>query len=89
MNELLNDITEWGKLLLTEKETANALGVDYAEFIANNEYTEAYKTGRLLTISAHKKKVITLANQGSGPAQTHLEKLRKEQEIEQLRNGWT
>lgn len=88
MEELLAEIQEWGKLLLTKQETAEAIGVEYHDFIENKDYLEAYNTGRLLTISAHKKKVISLASQGSGPAQTHLEKLRKEDELQTIRNAW-
>lgn len=84
----IEDIEEWGKLLLTKEETAEAVGVDYFEFIDNDEYMEAYKKGRLITISTHKKKIISLANQGSGPAQTHLEKLRMEDKMNQIRNAW-
>lgn len=84
----LEDIEEWGKLLLTQGETALALGISLVEFQADEDMVRAYKKGRLITVSTHKKKIIALANQGSGPAQSHLEKLRKEEDIDSIRNAW-
>lgn len=84
----LEDIEEWGKLLMTQQETADALGIGLKEFSENKEYMQAYTDGRLTTIAGHKKKIIALANQGSGPAQTHLEKLRKEGDQEKIINAW-
>jgi hypothetical protein len=88
LSDLIQDIEEWGKLLFTLEETADAVGISYDELLANDEYIKAYKRGRMIAIGTHKKKIVTLANQGSGPAQTLLEKIRKEEEINKILNAW-
>lgn len=47
---------------------------------------DAFNRGRLTNEVEFNKKVNMLSNQGSGPAQTLMDKMRKDAEFQELRN---
>lgn len=88
--EILDELTELAKLpSLTPKQIARILGVDEDEMLDALEDKEhvvciAYDKGQLLAQAEFDKKLIQLANQGSGPAQTLLNKIKKDTEYNKL-----
>lgn len=87
-NELLNDITAFAEMLLTKNEIALNLDFDPILFDSNSDYQRAYLIGKQKAVTTHKKKILVLAKQGSGPAQNMLEKLRTEINLNDIRNAW-
>ena len=81
--ELLSEIEQYAELPgFTIKEIGTCIGMGYAEFkleLQNNEeLRRAFDKGRLKSKVEFNKKVSQLSNQGSGPAQTLLNKLKQD-----------
>lgn len=87
-NEKLKHIEQFAEMLLSKKEVATNMGFDPLEFQTNPEMAQAYTKGHQKAITSHKKKIVSLAAQGSSPAQTHLEKLRLEIKLQEIKDAW-
>lgn len=90
--EKLEMLQDFAKLpQMTIQDIADILQVDRTELhrqllIPGTEVFEAFQKGKLLASSEFGKKVTQLSNQGSGPAQTLLSKLKNESEINSMIN---
>lgn len=88
LNENVQHIEQFAEMMLSQTEIATSLGFEVAEFLTNDKYKRAFEIGNQKAITTHKKKVQLLANQGSGPAQTMLEKLSLNVRLNSIRNDW-
>lgn len=89
--ELLSEIEQYAELPgFTTKEIATCIGLSYAEFKLEldscEELRRALDKGRLKSKAEFNKKVSLLSNQGSGPAQTLLNKLKQDAQFQELRD---
>jgi hypothetical protein len=58
------------------------------EISKDSPVSDAYHRGKLANEVEFNKKVNMLSNQGSGPAQTLMDKMRKDAEFQELRNHY-
>ena len=89
-DEQLKEVTQFAELLFTPAEVATVVGVSVPEFISDMEMEEepstlAYNKGRLLAKASIRKKLFTLANQGSSQAQSLIIKMEQDSEQQKLR----
>lgn len=89
----LQELEELAKLPnFTIKKMALVLGVKEHELKLEIEnggaVADAYHKGRLTSEVEFNKKVQLLSNQGSGPAQTLVDKLRRDAEYQELRDHY-
>lgn len=87
----LQQLEELAKLpSFTIKKISQVLNVDEdwlrEQISAGCEIADAYNRGRLAADVEFNKKVQLLSNQGSGPAQTLVDKMKKDAEYQELRN---
>jgi len=87
--EIIKEIEAFANDALSKTEICLALDLMPHEINFYDDYLEAYNRGQLTTVTKHKEKVIQLANQGSGPAQTMLEQILKNNKLDEIRNAWT
>lgn len=85
----LQDLAELPGQSIKDMCTVMQLNVD--EFLndmadTGSDVYKAIQTGRAITRIAFEKKVVQLANQGSGPAQTLVHKLMKQSRVNDLRD---
>lgn len=84
--EILEQVTEYGKLLFSVGEVAMIVGIgpDKAKMWMHNElhpFTMAYFRGRLMTEAEVRKTTITLAKQGSTPAVEQVKKYLRDSNV--------
>jgi hypothetical protein len=85
-NEILEQITEYGRLLFSVEEVALIVGIDpqkAKEYTYNKKhaFTTAYLKGRLMTEAEVRKTTITLAKQGSTPAVEQVKKYLRDSNV--------
>lgn len=83
---LLEQVTEYGKLLFSVGEVAIIVGIspDNAKMWMYNNghpFTMAYFRGRLMTEAEVRKTTITLAKQGSTPAVEQVKKYLRDSSV--------
>ncbi len=89
-DEQLKSIEEFAAFpQFTIQDVANIIEVDGEELmrqilLLNTDAAKAHKTGSLKASAEFGKKVTVLSNQGSGPAQTLMAKLREKSEVNTL-----
>ena len=86
----LKDVEGFGAVLFSEEECALALGVDVELFIAavrdkDSAVYSAYHKGRLQSLYLVRKNIFDMAKNGSGPAQSIIQKLIKDYEYDQIK----
>jgi hypothetical protein len=84
--ELLEQVTEYGRLLFSVSEVAIIVGIspDNAKIWARNQehpFTMAYFRGCLMTEAEVRKTTITLAKQGSTPAVEQVKKYIRDRNV--------
>lgn len=89
----LQELEELAKLPnFTIKKIALVLGVKAEdlkqEIDTGGPVADAFNRGRLTSEVEYNKKVQLLSNQGSGPAQTLVDKLRRDAEYQELRDAY-
>lgn len=92
-NEQLQQVTDFAELLFTPAEVATIIGVPVLDFQIEQEKPEsevsaAFQRGRLLAKATIRKKLFTLAQQGSSQAQSLVLKLEQESESQMLRDEY-
>lgn len=85
--ELLHEITDYGRLLFSVEEVAIIVGLDKEKVKIwsknlHHPFTQAYLRGRLMTEAEVRKTTITLAKQGSTPAVEQVKKYLRDSNIE-------
>jgi hypothetical protein len=89
--EVLKEIEEWGRKLLSPEEVAVIVGVDREKFLLDIQEQDtaickAYWAGVYRTKAELNESVIKLARQGSSPAQTEVTKLLKQVGMESVKH---
>lgn len=93
-NDILEELEALAALPgLTNEEISIILGIESSLFTNeikkhNSQLSIAYHKGKLLSKSQLAKKIKTLSDQGSGPAQTLQEKLYRQTTIQNLYNEY-
>lgn len=85
-SETIIKITELAKQPeYTPGMVARVLGIDYTLFLEEGPAKDAFDSGKLQARLELNRKVAKLSNQGSGPSQTLLAKMLRQNEIDTLR----
>jgi hypothetical protein len=88
--EILTQITEFAKLnTFTPTKIAVALGIQPIEFhaqlkLTDSEIYRAYHTGRLKAEAEFEQSVQKLSSNGSGPAQSLINKLSSQRRVNDI-----
>lgn len=83
--EIIEEVKELAQIPeYTPGDIAKIVGVQVEDLLSEPQLREAYDYGRLKMRGDFGKKVVTLSNQGSGPAQTLLKKMMIDQEIKTM-----
>jgi len=91
--EQLLELENFAKLPgFTKKDIATSLGLDYDAFIelliSDSDIRNAYNKGRLTWDATFNAKVDQLSNQGSGPAQSLIYKMKNDAKFQELRDTY-
>lgn len=69
----------------TAQKICRIMGIDYDTMSHDADFSNALDSGRLLSAGQFDKKVQTLSNQGSGPAQSLQLKMMQHTETQEMR----
>lgn len=91
--EQLSEVTEFARLMMQPREIAAILQVDEDLFVelcedTGSEIHQAFMAGHMSTIAENNKRIVTLAKQGSSPAQNLLKKMELDQKLERIKDGY-
>ena len=91
--EQLKELEELSGALMPLEQIAKIISIPLQALMGQleDEESEAYKAyfkGSLLTIAANNTKIISLAKQGSSPAQMMVKKMEQEATLRQIENGY-
>jgi hypothetical protein len=91
--EQLSEVTEFARLLMDPRDIAVILQVEEEVFLEalNDPLSElhaAYQSGSLETQAANNKRIVSLAKQGSSPAQTLVKKMELDLKLERIKDGY-
>lgn len=91
--EQIKELEELAGALMPLEHVATILGVSLEQLCIeleneNSEAYRAYNKGKLMTIVANNTKVISLAKQGSSPAEMMVKKMEQDLTLKQIENGY-
>jgi len=91
-DEQLKEIEGFGAVLFSEDECALVMGFDVDYFNELMEHPDsnvykAYHKGRLQSLYLVRKNIFDMAKNGSGPAQSIIQKIIKDYEYEKVKKA--
>lgn len=91
--EQLSEVREFAAMMMEPREIAVILQVDPEAFVleladTGSDLHAAFQSGYLATVAENNRRIVTLAKQGSSPAQNLVKKMEVERKLEEIKHGY-